>query len=207
LCGRAVCDNVTSTPGENLMVHWKRMSAVAAAVLICGVVRAEDAPVAEPDPVRLALAEQVVAAAGGGAQAAILLRSMFGAMQKTVVASAAPEARELIGPMFEDIAQEMVVLTPQLLELSVHAYAQHFTEKELRDLLAFQTSETGRAMVSKLPAVQAQVMSQTMPLVMTVMPMIMRKSVDRMCERKHCTVEQRDALNKVMSRAMGLSAS
>ncbi len=38
------------------------------------------------------------------------------------------------------MTREVVALTPQLLEL--------------RDLLAFQTSETGRAMIVKLPAIQ-----------------------------------------------------
>ena len=52
--------------------------------------------------------------------------------------------------MFEDITQEVVALTPQLLELSARAYAQAFTEHELRDWLAFQTSETGRAMIARL---------------------------------------------------------
>jgi hypothetical protein len=183
------------------------LAAVAAAALVCGVARAEDAPGGAPDPARLALAEQIVTASGGGAQTTALLRSMFGAMQKSMAASASPETRDFIGPMFEDVTQEMVVLTPQLLELSARAYAQAFTEKELRDLLAFQTSDTGRAMVAKLPAVQAQVISQTLPLVMSVMPVILRKSVDRMCQQKHCTSEQRAAIEKVMSKAMGISAS
>jgi hypothetical protein len=170
------------------------LAAVAAAALVCGVARAEDAPGGAPDPARLALAEQIVTASGGGAQTTALLRSMFGAMQKSMAASASPETRDFIGPMFEDVTQEMVVLTPQLLELSARAYAQAFTEK-------------GRAMVAKLPAVQAQVISQTLPLVMSVMPVILRKSVDRMCQQKHCTSEQRAAIEKVMSKAMGISAS
>ena len=108
--------------------------------------------------------------------------------------------------MFDGLTQELVTLTPQLLELDARAYAEAFTEKELRDLLAFETSETGRALVSKRPAIQAQVLSQTLPLVMSAMPAILRKSVDRICQQKHCTSEQRAALQKAMSKTLGVSA-
>ena len=46
-----------------------------------------------------------------------------------------------------------------------------------------------------------------MPLIMTAMPAILRKSVDRICQQKHCTSEQREALEKAMARMSGASAS
>jgi hypothetical protein len=68
-------------------------------------------------------------------------------------------------------------------------------------------SQAGRATIAKLPAIQAEVVSQTMPLIMTAMPTILRKSVDRICLQKHCTSEQRAALEKAMARMSGASAS
>jgi hypothetical protein len=185
------------------MTRWKTMIVAAAAALTFGVARAQDAPGGPPDPARLALAEQIVAASGGSAQVAALLRSTFGAVQKNIVANASPESRDFIGPMIDDMTQEIIALSPRLLELSTRAYAQAFSEKELRDLLAFQTSETGKAVISKLPAIQAQVVSQTIPLMMAAMPAILHKSIDRICDQKHCTSEQRAAVDQAMSKAIG----
>jgi hypothetical protein len=183
------------------------MFATLAVAVACGAARGQDAPDTPPDPTRLELAEQIVAANGGNAQATTMVRSMFAAMRKGAVASSPPETRDLIGPMFDDMAQALVTLEPQLIDLSTRAYARAFTEKELRDLLAFQTSETGRAVAAKLPALQAQVISQTFPLIMTAMPAILRKSVDRICQEKHCTSQQREAIEKAMSHATGASTS
>ena len=58
-----------------------------------------------------------------------------------------------------------------------------------------------------LPATQAQVVSQTIPLVMGAMPAILRKSADRFCDQKHCTSEQRAAIDKAMSKAIGGSGT
>jgi hypothetical protein len=189
------------------MQQWQHFVAVTLAVLACGVARAGDAPSAAPDPARLALAEQIVAASGGADQATRLMRSMFGVMQKNIVANSPADMRDFVGPMVEDMSQALVGMTPQILELNARAYAQTFSEKELRDLLAFQTSETGRDVANKLPALQAQVMNELFPLLMTAMPAIMRKSVDRICEEKHCTSEQRAALEKAMSKATGATTS
>ena len=132
------------------MTRWKTWAVVAAVLLASGAARAEVTAVVAPDPGKLALAEQIVAASGGRTQMETMLRSMFGAVQKSMAANSTSEARDFIAPMFEDMTQEVVAMTPQLLELSARAYARAFTEKELRDWLAFQTSETGRAMIAKL---------------------------------------------------------
>jgi hypothetical protein len=179
------------------MTRLKTWAVVAAVALACGAARAQDAAGAAPERAKLALAEQIVAASGGKTQIETMLRSMFGVVQKSMAANSTSYARDFIGPMFEDITQEVVALTPQLLELSARAYAQAFTEHELRDWLAFQTSETGRAMIARLPAIQ----------IMTAMPAILRKSVDRICRERQCTSEQRAALEKAMAKMSRASAS
>jgi hypothetical protein len=61
-------------------------------------------------------------------------------------------------------------------------------------------------MIAKLPAIQAQVVSRTMPLIMTALPAILRTSVDRIRQQKHCTSEQRAALEKAVAKIPGASA-
>lgn len=184
------------------MKPWKTLVAIAFTFALSGVARAQEV-VEAPDPARLALAEQVVQASGGVNQMDALLKSMFGAMEKNSTATATPEAREFVGPMFDDMRQEMSALAPQLLELSARVYARSFSEQELRDLLAFQTSDSGKAMIARMPTIQAEILSQTLPLIMSTLPAIMRKSADRICAEKHCTPAQRTALEKAMAKASG----
>lgn len=180
------------------MSPWKTIIAAAMAVAVCGTACAQDAPAAQPDPARMALAEQLVAASGGSAQITNLLRSMFGAIEKNVSANTTPEASDLVVAMMNDMANEMINMGPQLIQVSERAYARTFTEQELRDLLAFQTSESGKAMVAKMPSLQAEVIAETLPLVNAAMPAIMQKSLDRICEQQHCTAAQRKVVEDAM---------
>lgn len=175
---------------------------LAAALTVATGAWAQAAPPPSPvDPVKMDLARQIVAAVGGEKQAEIQIRLMFAAMQKAVAQSLPADASALQGPIFDVISQEMVKLTPQILEISTHAYAQAYTEKELRDVLAFETSETGQAMVRKTPAVRAEVLAETMPLMLKLMPAIMGRVSDRVCAEQHCTAKQRQAVAQALRAA------
>jgi hypothetical protein len=164
---------------------------------------AQGAPAAQPDPVRLELAHKLVEASGGQAQAELQMKMMFEAMKSSVAKNMPAEQAQLLGPIYDDLGQQMVKLTPQLLNLSARAYAQNYTEKELRDVLAFQTSESGQSMIHKAPQVRAQVMTEAMPLILTLMPEISRQTAARVCEQTHCTAKQRALVEAALARATG----
>jgi hypothetical protein len=182
------------------MAQFKTMIAIALAAATCGAARAQTASVT-PDPGRLALAQKIVAASGGSAQSEAQMRTVFAAVEKSLAANLPPEARDWEGQMFDEMGRDMIALTPRVLELTAQAYAETFNEAQLRDLLAFQASPTGQAMVEKAPALRAQIISETMPLLMNEMPAIMHKAAAQFCEQKHCTAEQRSAMETAMSKA------
>jgi hypothetical protein len=157
---------------------------------------------AAPDPVRMELARKLVEASGGEQQVAAQMKAMMAMVQKGVTEHMPPAEAQLAGPIYEGISEEMVRLTPRMLELTERAYAENFSESELRDLLAFQTSETGQAMVRKLPQIRAQVMNETMPMIMAMLPEMMRKAAGRACEVKHCTAKERAMVSQALDRAM-----
>ncbi|HEY2482585.1 MAG TPA: DUF2059 domain-containing protein [Caulobacteraceae bacterium] len=173
---------------------------LAAALTIATGAWAQAAPPAI-DPAKLDLARQIVAAVGGEKQAELQMRLMFTAMQKAVAQSLPADVNQLQGPIFDLMGQEMVKLTPQMLEISTRAYADAYTEKELRDILAFQTSETGQAMVRKTPAVRAEVLAETMPLMLKLLPSIMGRVADKVCAEQHCTPRQRQAVANALTHA------
>lgn len=154
---------------------------------------------AEPDPVKTDLARQLVEATGGEQQAEQQMELIFNIIGKNVDQAAAGLDSRLAGAFLDGLKQETVKLTPQLMALSERLYAQNCTEQELRDMLAFEKSQTGQSMLKKTPAIQAQALQQTLPLVMDAMPEIVRRAADRACEQVDCTAQDRERLTGILS--------
>lgn len=57
-------------------------------------------------------------------------------------------------------------------------YARNFTEKEIADMLAFYQSETGKAMVAKMPQMTQESMQITMGMMQQMMPKLDALSAD-----------------------------
>jgi hypothetical protein len=140
------------------------------------------------------LARQLVEASGGEAQAEAQMKQVFNAMRANLAKSLSGQNSAVADAVYDEMSRELVSLTPRILDISVRNYADAFTEQELRDLLAFQTSESGRSMVRKMPALRAKVIDETLPLIMSSMPEVMRKSADVICAQRRCTADQREAI-------------
>jgi hypothetical protein len=153
--------------------------------------RAQSDALSEPDPVKADLARQLVEATGGEQQAEQQMGLIFNIIENNVDQAASGLDSRLAAAFLDGLKQETVKLTPQLMALSERLYAQNCTEQELRDMLAFERSETGQSMLRKTPAIQAQALQQTLPLVMG--------AADRACEQAACTAEDRQKLTGVLS--------
>lgn len=158
-------------------------------------------PVSAPDPVRLDLARQLFTASGGEKQAEAQFTGLFAVIEKGVAQSLPPAAIRLQRPINDFMVQEVIKILPQIFDLSVDAYARTYTEKELRDWLAFATSDTGKAIAKKNPVVRLQVMQETMPMLMKLMPEIMQKTAETVCETQHCTAVERQAVTTALMKA------
>jgi hypothetical protein len=163
---------------------------------------AQAAAPAAVDPVKLELAGQLIELSGGRKQADLQIRAMFGSIQAGMSQYLPADQSKLVGLLYQDLSDEMVEVSPKLLDLSAHIYAENYSERELRDLIAFRSSETGRSIALKQPAIQAEAVRETVPLVMAMMPQIMQKTLDRACEEAHCTAAQRQIASDAMAKAM-----
>ena len=67
-----------------------------------------------------------------------------------------PRAFEIV----EEVVQEMLGqgMAEELADEAVQVYARHFTEEDLRELLAFYKTPVGRKVIAKMPAVVAESM-------------------------------------------------
>lgn len=180
--------------------------AAAAAVLSLSLAAAAHAQTAAPapaiDPVKMALARQVVEATGGQKTAEAQMRGVYANIGALVSRISPPGQSQLGQQMMADIQEEMIKLVPQMLEISTRAQAQNFTEQELRDLLVFYKSPTGQSVLRKMPVVVQQTMNEEAPMIQAMMPGIMQKTLDRACAESKCTPEVRQIMAEAMAKAM-----
>jgi hypothetical protein len=174
---------------------------VAVLVLATGAWGQAVQPVSATDPVRLNLARQLFEVSGGEKQAKAQIAAMFGVIEKSVAQNLSPDASRLQKPINDFMVQEVIGLVPQIIELSVHAYAETYTEKELRDWLAFATSETGKAIAQKAPRVRLRVMEGSMPLMMKTMREMMRRTAEAVCAEQRCTAAERQVVTSALMKA------
>ena len=114
-------------------------------VVLAGSARAQT-----PSPAALAAAKELVALKGGAA--------MFDPLIPGVIESAKsqflPTNPNLAGPLTEvanQLHKEYAPRRAEILDLVAKIYAQQFTEAELKDIVAFYKTPTGKKMVAQEP--------------------------------------------------------
>jgi hypothetical protein len=168
---------------------------------------AQEAPAAAPDSERLRLAMKMVELSGGEKQADAQVKAIFAAAQKALGKALPADKAELTAHIYDDLGQEMAGIMPKLLDIGARAYAEVYTEQELKDMIAFQMSESGQAMMKKAPRVRAQIINETMPLIMSAMPGVLNKAAMRACDESHCTADQRKTVTEAMAKAFAPPSS
>lgn len=174
--------------------------AVTLAAALCAA-GAAAAQTTSPDPTRLRLAQAVVEANGGRAQAETMVRSMFRSLDKMSADIAPGVASGLVRALHQDVEEQMFSIIPQLIDISIQAYARELTEQELTDLLAWARSPSGQAVARKGVAIRQDILTAETPLLRTMMPGLLQKSIDRVCQANNCTPQQRELLAKAVTQA------
>lgn len=182
-------------------MKWFSGLTMAVVLAMATAAVAQEKPAAEP--VRLELAKQLVAASGGPEAARKMLDSMYASMDQTFAKVIPADKMPLFRAMQQDIKAETLKMIPDLMDQSVDIYARVMTEQELRDMLAFYQSESGRSILRKTPIVMDEVMRAQVPYMQKMMPRLMRKAMDNACKEAKCTAAEQREFAKVMARAMG----
>ncbi len=87
-------------------------------------------------------------------------------------------------PLFEEYMQNVVAAMRQEMswekmeEPIIDVYLKHYTEEEIQDMLAFYRTDTGRAMVEKMPQVMNESMMVTQQMLRGFMPRIQELSME-----------------------------
>ena len=136
-----------------------RLGVLALSVLLfAGMARAEETIT----PQRLALAHQVMELNGSVASYANYDKTL-----DAVVAQLRRSMPDLDDATIADIhkiaVEEFTAAKPQMLEDIAKIYARHFSEAQLRALIAFYGSDTGRHLAAELPALTAESLEVNAP--------------------------------------------
>jgi len=104
-----------------------------------------------PSPAALALAKELVALKGGAVMFDPLIPGVIESAKNQLV----PTNPQLAGPLTEvanQLHKEYAPRRAELLDIVATNYARHFTEAELKDIVAFYKTPAGKKMVLQEPA-------------------------------------------------------
>lgn len=179
-----------------------RMILAALAALTVASGAAAQTPEAAVSPVKLALARQVIEASGGERQVANMFGVVFSNMEKMLPAGAPPEAVAMARKVQADLRAELVGMVPQMLDITAQEFASELSEQELRDDLAWEQSPSGQSVIRKSPRIMQLTLAREAPMITAMLPRLLQKTTDRVCEETHCTPEQREQFAAAMAKAL-----
>lgn len=104
-----------------------------------------------PSPKQRELIEKMLVLMNAEASTHAVMDAMFSQMEQEIIGASddEAEARETF-KLFRERAMK-IDFGKDLREAQIRLYAKYFTEKELADLVAFYTSETGKKMIATMP--------------------------------------------------------
>jgi hypothetical protein len=91
--------------------------------------------------------------------------------------------------MADAVSDSVAYILPKAIDATVNAMAQDLDTAQLKDILAFYTSPTGKVVISKMP----QIMQQTTATLVAEMPEMVRQMQLRYCAKVTCTASEQQA--------------
>jgi hypothetical protein len=140
------------------------------------------------DPERIAIARQIYDEIGVStlqSMSKTMISSLQSAMTKTVSGLDAQRQQA----MLDAVADSVSFMIPKAVDATVDAMAEDFDKTELKDILAFYTSPTGRVMIHKMP----QIMQQSTATMVKALPEMMHQMEVRYCTKVTCTESEHQA--------------
>lgn len=185
------------------------LGAVAGAVLMTLTftlsVQAQSSAATGADATRLQIAREIMAANGGTQAMETRMRSAFASLAD-LTASSLPKtdgrATDLYNGLMKYIVDEEIKALPEIIDQTAKAYADNLSEQELRDMLVWCSSPSGRGFYRKAAAISSEMIAQQGPLMKKMMAGAVSKAVDRVCEDAKCTDDDRKTIIAIAQKAV-----
>ena len=147
------------------------------------------------DPQRLALAQQIYDIVGAPALHSSL-RGLASGLSVQLASGLAEKDHAHAIAMVQAVSDGMASITPDLETEAVSHIAREFTPDQLKQMLAFYASPTGRLAARRLPLI----VQQTVGGVLAYLPQMTKGVEDSYCSRVKCTRAERKAFDDVAAR-------
>ena len=138
----------------NRLILARAWKSVAAALFLSLAATAAPAPKA-PTAAQVDLARQIINASGEVHALDPLIPSVLQQTYTNFVQQN-PDLQKPLVEVMQALQPEMMKKQAEVTDMMATAYASHFTEAELKEILAFYNTPTGKKMVAELPKVLQQ---------------------------------------------------
>ncbi len=140
------------SPRHTARLRHYRLLAVLIGLLLLGVARpvAAQSPAQNPSPAAILLAKQIVELKGARQLFTPLVRGVVEKVKDQFMQTNFMWAKDL-NEVAANMEKEYAPRVDQLIDMSARIYASHFTEAELKQLLAFYQSPVGRKAIVEEP--------------------------------------------------------
>ena len=144
---------------------------------------------------RLALAQQVFDITGAPALRA-QSRSLTAGLSVQLATAMSARDPAHAQAMVAAVGDGLTSITPQLQAEAVSRITRDFTTDQLKEMLAFYASPTGRLASRRMPLI----LQQTVGSVLSYLPQMMRGIEDSYCSRVKCTRAEKKAFDDVAAK-------
>jgi uncharacterized protein len=140
------------SPRHTARQHRYRLLAALIGLLLIGLARpvAAQSPAQGPSPAAILLAKQIVEIKGARELFTPLVRGVVEKVKDQFMQTNFMWAKDL-NEVAANLEQQYAPRVDELIDISARIYASHFTESELKQLLAFYQSPVGRKAIVEEP--------------------------------------------------------
>lgn len=156
----------------------RRLGAVGVLVVCFGWAQALQA--APADPAKVALATQVLEATHARSTMMMIIDQMMPQMLAMLNTGEHKIPQKVIDRFQKLVRQDMEASLPQVLKAQAEVYARHFSQDDLRALIAFYKTPAGQHMITETPKIMQEVMPIGMQWGQAAGADAMRKAIDEL---------------------------
>ncbi len=149
---------------------------------------ASSPPSPQLDPERVAIARQIFNEIGAANLQAVS-KALVTNMERAMLTSVNGMDAERKQAMVDAVSDSVSFIMPKAIDATVDAMAENFDTAQLKDVLGFYRSPTGRMMIGKMPLI----MQQTSATMIAQLPEMVRQMELRYCAKVTCTASEQQA--------------